>query len=192
MAKTKEIELADLDKDAKHVYVINNTKTDISITVKDEDGTYRLIRILRASIPQDAAEVVSAAILKKTANFKRAVSSGYITIVSEDYASQVLNRPESKVELAALKKKLSRIPPELMVDTQEQTPLEAISGTATDGTIRSEIKDISLDTEESSDDKLARLIMLDKEQPISGEEKTWLISRLSSNYADVIAWLNKK
>lgn len=187
----REVALSDVRKDAKHVYVINNTKTDISITVRDEDGISRLIRILRASIPQDAAEIVSVSVLKKAAPFKRAIASGYLTVVDENEAEAILNMPESKIELASIKKKLSRIPQELMVTSEETTPLEAISGTATDGTIRSEIKDIALDEEESADDKFARLMVLDKEEALTSHEKTWLISRLPSSFTDIIAWLNK-
>lgn len=187
-----DISILDISDSAKHVYIINNTKTDISITVKDEDGASRLLRILRASIPQDAAEIVSPSVLKKCSSFKRALASGYLTLCDEKQAEKVLATSEAKIEFASIKKKLSRIPQELMVTNDEATPIEAVSGTATDGTIRAEIKDIALDVDESSDDKLARLISLNKEEPISEEEKTWLVSRLPERFSQVLSWLNKQ
>lgn len=184
--------IADIKKDAKHVYVINNTKTDISVTVKDDDGISRLVRILRSSVPQDAAEIVSPSILKRTASFKRALANGYLTLISEEEAQERLSSPTAKLELASIRKKLSRIPKELLISNEETTPLEAISGGVSDDNIRSEIKDIAVDEDESSDDKLARLITLDNEEPLTSNEITWLLSRLPSNnseYNEIIAWL---
>lgn len=185
-----EISILDVKKDAKHIYVINNTKTDISITVRDDDGVSRLIRILRASIPQDVAEVVTPAMLKKASSFKRAISSGYISIISDIEAQKMLSTPEAKRELASIRKKLSRIPQELMVNTEETTAIESVSGTVSDNTIRAEVKDVALDEEETADDKFARLLMLNKEDPLTDNEKTWLISRLPERFSEIIKWLN--
>lgn len=189
------LSIADIKKDAKHVYVINNTKTDISITVRDDDGVNRLLRILRASIPQDAAEMVSPAMLKRTANFKRALSNGYLTLIPEQEAQRLLASSDAKLELASIKKKLSRIPPELMVEHQDTTPLEAISGGATDENIRAEVKDIAVDEDESADDKLARLLTIHNEEALSSNEITWLLSRLPSKgneYNEITTWLQRK
>lgn len=187
-----EISILDVKKDAKHVYVLNKTKTDLSITVRDDDGAPRLLRILRSFIPQDVAEVVTPAMLKKAAPFKRALANGYIAILSDKEAEAALSTREGKMELANLRKKLSRIPQELMVNgVEETTPVEAVSGTINDDTIRSEIKDAALDEEESSDDKLSRLMLLHKEEPINENEKTWLLSRLPESYAEIINWLNE-
>ena len=184
------INVADISKTDKHVYVINNTKTDISITVKDSDGVSRLVRILRASIPQDAAEVVSPLVLKRTASFKRAIANDYLTLVEEQEAVRLLSTSQAKIELAAIRKKLSRIPKELMV-TSEVTPLEAISGGTADSNIRSEVKDIAVDEEEPADDKYARLIALDKEEPLTSDEVTWLLSRIPTRteYKELTGWL---
>lgn len=191
------ISITDIKKDAKHVYVINNTKTDISITAKDDDGINRLIRILRSSIPQDAAELVSPAILKRTASFKRAVASEYLTIISDQEAAKRLSTTEAKLELSAIRKKLSRLPKELMVDGDDATttPLESISGGAADANIRPEIKDIAVDEDESADDKLARLLTLHKEEPLTKDEVTWLLSRLPSRgneYREIVSWLQAR
>lgn len=184
------LSLADVMDNAKYLYVINNTKTDISVTVRDDDGISRLIRILRSSVPQDLAEVISPAILKKTASFKRAVSSGYLSVIPEEQARKILSTPHAKVELASIKKKLARIPKELMV-SGEVTPLEAISGGMSDPNIRPEIKDIAVG-DEPADDKFARLLALNNEQNITTDEATWLLSRLpsSSEYNEIIQWLN--
>lgn len=187
--------ISEISKTTKHVYVINRTKSDISITVKDEDGVSRLLRILRASVPQDAAEIVSPLVLKKTAAFKRAVANGYLVMVTDAEAEARLATPEAKIELASIKKKLSRIPEELMVDgaASPASPLEAISGTASDASIRSELKDIAVDDEETCDDKYSRVLMLHNEDPITADEATWLISRLpteGNKYAPIIEWLH--
>lgn len=188
----KEISILDVKKDAKHIYVVNKTKTDLSITVRDEDGAPRLLRILRSFIPQDVAEIVTPPMLKKATSFKRALANGYIAIVPEAEAEKVLATKEGKMELANLRKKLSRIPQELMVSNVEETSaVEAVSGTINDDTIRAEIKDAALDEEESSDDKLSRLMLLHKEEPITENEKTWLLSRLPERYAEIINWLNE-
>lgn len=187
--------ITDISKQAKHVYVINLTKSDLSITVKDEDGVSRLLRFLRASIPQDAAEVVSAAMLKKNAHFKRSIASGYLRLVSDEEAEALLARPEAKVELASIRKKLSRIPAELLVEGSELSPLEAVSGGATSASIREELKDIAVSEDESADDKFARLITLNTEEALSNEEISWLLSRLPTSgneYKDIIEWLRAK
>ncbi len=187
--------IADISKQAKHVYVVNLTKSDLSVTVKDEDGVSRLLRFLRASIPQDAAEMLSAAMLKKNAQFKRAISSGYLRLVSEEEAEAMLAKPEAKIELAAIRKKLSRIPAELLVEGSELSPLEAVSGGATSATIREELKDVAVSEDESADDKFARLITLHTEDALSNEEINWLLSRLPTSgneYKEIIDWLRDK
>lgn len=189
------ISINEVSKTAKHVYVINCTKSDLSITVKDEDGVSRLLRFLRASVPQDAAEVISASMLKKNAHFKRAIAQGYLRIITDEEAQEILARPESKVELASVRKKLSRVPAELMVEGSELSPLEAVSGGASSAAIREELKDIAVSDDESADDKFSRLITLNNEEALSNEEISWLLSRLPTSgneYKSIITWLREK
>ena len=188
--------ISDISKTTKNVYVLNMTASDLSVTVKDEDGVSRLLRILHASVPQNAAEVVSPLILKKAAAFKRSVASGYLRLLDDDEAEARLSTPEAKMELASIKRKLSRIPDELMLnDTSAApaTPLEAVSGTVNDGTLRAELKDIAVDQDEACDDKFSRLLTLHNESPITAHEATWLISRLpteGNKYAPILEWLH--
>lgn len=191
------LKVSDIQND-QTVYVRNRTKSDLSLTIKDDAGTAHLIRVLRASIPQDITEIVTSEQLKKSVSFKKAIAQGYLEILPNDEAENELATDDAKMELAHIKKKLSRMPKELMIDEAQPdkgtsvTPTDAVAGSQEDEEIRSEVKDVAIDEDSSAEDKYARLLFLFKEQPFNRKELDWLLSRIPDNdssNAKLLGWL---
>lgn len=177
------------------IYVINKTKTDFSFLLFDSANNPRLYTVPRSSIPQCITEEVPFVQLKNSSEFRSSLKN-ILQLVDPKEAKEILSTREAQVEREYLNKKYSAIPEELLASTPDidfkDPSVDEAMQTDFAQDIRDELKDIVLDTNLTSSDKLAKIIMQNKEEVFTIKELEFLKVSIDSSASNVVNWVNSQ
>jgi hypothetical protein len=104
--------IKNLDPDGS-VFVLNQTgnsnasgdlknPASLVLSIRKEDGDLVTISIPKSWVPMDLSTHIHASYLKKSSDFRRLVSKGFLKILSAEEALSILEQPDADMEISRL------------------------------------------------------------------------------------------
>lgn len=169
------------------IYVRNKTNGDFLIPIRDASGSSELVSIPKTFIPIMVTNFAEGMAFKKSSDFRKAVSKGYLELIDVETAENELAEEESIMELERLRKTdFSNINYET---NRQVTPMEAIKDVGAEN-VSSKVKDIIIRSDITEDDKFALLITEHKLGNLKLEDYEFIIMTCSDK-GKISKWASK-
>jgi hypothetical protein len=180
------VDIDDLPSDGK-IYVRNLVQGDYVLTIFPGNGSHSVhIRVEETWIPRLITGEMSAANLKESDQFRRALSRGLLEIVPIEEAEKILKTHEARCELERLRVQYSEL--EYVDSREEVSPIQAMRDNMNPN-VRLEVKD-ALSREDLDDDiRLAHLLQLHMTTPMTPEELDFILVTVSPQ-SNIYSWAN--
>lgn len=191
--KLKTVGIDTLNKDSLHCYVINNTKSNFNFQYYDEANQPKIITVSETFIPQDLCAETTAELLMKTSSFRRALSTGILTLVSEDSAREFLSDPSSQKEFERIQSKKGAVSLALRYNKDDQSDAKqldnTVSATMTDmDEVSDAVRDTLIREDIDNEKKLRILESKEKNGDLTSGDLDYIIAAAPTDANSIVQW----
>lgn len=175
------------------IFVRNNTKTDFNFRVADNQGGVNIVVIPRTFIPLDLTSWAPINQLKESRELRAAIRGNVLSLVPEDEAQRIIETEAGRIEYERIMSKFNIVTDDLLASDNIDSSSLDVAAIGDMDEINDQVRDAFADKSLSSQDRLALIISLDKEDPpLNKQDFDFILSVADSSQSELIKYANNR
>ena len=187
--RTQTLNLDSIEDNAP-IYVKNMTKTDFNFRLGSGSDMV-IVTIPRTFIPMDLRQWAKTDIVKNSSEIRHALRTGVLKLVTEADALAILETREGARENELIRKKINLVTEDLRYEDADLAALNISAVGDMDG-IEPRIRECLADDDMGCSDKLAIIVSLDKEEPLSQTTLEWIKSTCPETCGELLEYVETR
>jgi hypothetical protein len=180
----------DTIEDNAPIYVRNMTKTDFNFRLISGNDTV-IVTIPRTFIPMDLRQWAKTDMVKNSSEIRHALRTGVLKLLTEKEALSILETKEGSRENELVRKKLNLVTDDLRYEDSDLAALN-ISAVGDMDEIEPKIRECLADDDMGCSDKLAIIVALDKEEPLTQFTLEWIKSTCPETCGELLEYVETR